>query len=282
MQFGASSFIMRIFVKILIMAGFCGGITANLLGAEYLRPSVPSGIDHSNYEKLLKKYVNPRGLVDYGAWKANSEDMEELGFYLQQFAPGPDRNISKNEEAASLINAYNAFTIKSIIDHYPIESILLIKGVWTARRHLVGGKRVSLDDIEKGALIPLIGWKVHSVVVCAARSCPPLQKVAYRAGNLDEKIEEVYRIWLSRIDLNRFSAAEKRAEISRIFKWYSQDFKAGGGIKSILREHAPERHQPFLAAGDFKIVYSKYHWGLNDQGGRGKNYKGSLLNLLFN
>ncbi len=131
-------------------------------------------------------------------------------------------------------------------------------------------------------MIPLIGWKVHAVVVCAARSCPPLQKFAYKSENLDERIEAVYRTWLSRVDLNRFSPTEKRAEISRIFKWYSEDFAAGGGIKSILRRHAPNRHKPFLAAGDFKIVYSKYNWGLNDQGGQGENYKGSLLDIISN
>ena len=220
-------------------------------------------------------------MVDYGAWKANSEDMKELEFYLQQFAPDADRNISKNEEAASLINAYNAFTIKTIIENYPVESILKVEAAWTARSHLVGGKRVSLNDIEKGALIPLIGWKVHSAVVCAARSCPPLQTAAYTAGNLDRKIEEGYRIWLSRVDLNRFSPSKKRAEISKIFKWYAKDFKAGGGIKSILWQYAPNRHKSFLSTKNFKIIYTEYHWGLNDQGGMGKNYKGSLFDLLF-
>jgi len=273
---------MRFFINFLLIAGFCTGAGPMLTGADYLRPSVPSGIEHSRYEELLQKYVNARGLVDYGAWKADREDIERLHEYLDQFAPAPDPQISTDEEAASLINAYNAFTIKAILEKYPVQSILQVKDVWNSRRHLVGGMRVSLDDIEKGALIPLIGWKVHAVVVCAARSCPPLQKFAYQPEKLDGQIGAVYRIWLSRIDLNRFSPSEKRAEISRIFKWYREDFAAGGGIKSILRRHAPQRHKPFLAAGDFKIVYSKYHWGLNDRGGQGKNYKGSLLDIILN
>ena len=271
---------MRFFINFLFIAGYCASAGQILTGADYLRPSVPSEIEHSRFEELLQKYVNAHGLVDYGAWKTDRGDIERLQEYLDQYAPAPDPKISKAEEAASLINAYNAFTIKAMLENYPVESILQVKDVWTARRYLVGGMRVSLDDIEKGALIPLIGWKVHAVVVCAARSCPPLQKFAYESENLDARIEEVYRIWLSRVDLNRFSHSEKRAEISRIFKWYSEDFAAGGGIKSILQRHAPKRHKPFLAAGDFKIVYSKYHWGLNDQGGQGKNYKGSLLDIF--
>ncbi len=273
---------MRFFIKFLFIAGFCAGAGPLLIGADYLRPSVPSGIAHSSYEALLQKYVNVLGLVDYGAWKTNREDLQKLDEYLSQFGQKPDPQISIGEEAASLINAYNAFTIQSMLENYPVESILQVKDVWTSRRHLMGGLRVSLDDIEKGALIPLIGWKVHTVVVCAARSCPPLQNFAYTPGNLDGQIETAYRIWLSRIDLNRFSSTQKIAEISQIFEWYSEDFETGGGIKSILQRYAPERHKPFLASEKFKITYLDYHWGLNDQGGQGKNYTGSLLDIILN
>lgn len=273
---------MRFLLKFFLLTGFGAGITSQAIGDDYLRPSVPSGIDHSRYEELLQKYVNARGMVDYGPWKASREDMKALNGYLEQFAPPPDRKISRNEEAASLINAYNALTIKSILENYPVESILLINDVWSKRRHPVGGIKVSLDDIEKGALIPLIGWKVHSVVVCAARSCPPLQMAAYTEANLDQKIEEVYSIWLSRIDLNRFSSSEKRAEISQIFKWYEKDFEAIGGAKKILVRFAPDRHKPFLSEENFEIIHTKYHWGLNDKGGRGKNFEGSLLDVILN
>ncbi len=268
-------------LKFLLIIGFWAAVTSQATGEDFLSPSVPSGIDHSRYESLLQKYVNLRGMVDYGSWKASREDMKTLNDYLLQFAPPPGKNISKNEEVASLINAYNAFTVKTILENYPTESILLIKNAWTQRTHQVGGKQVSLDDIEKGSLIPLIGWKVHAVVVCAARSCPPLQKTAMKAESLEQQIEAAYRIWLYRVDLNRFSAADKLAEISQIFKWYEKDFKAGGGTKSILHRFALPRHKYFLSTGDFEIIYTKYHWGLNDQGGMGKNFEGSLLDIIL-
>ena len=41
---------------------------------------------------------------------------------------------------------------------------------------------VSLNDIENNVLRPEFGYRTHAVLVCAARSCPPLQQNAYSAG----------------------------------------------------------------------------------------------------
>ena len=68
----------------------------------------PSGIDHSAWDRLLKKYVDENGLVNYGAWKNNKEDVDALDGYLKQFAPKADKPAEGNEKAASLVNAYNA------------------------------------------------------------------------------------------------------------------------------------------------------------------------------
>jgi hypothetical protein len=239
--------------------------------------NVPAEISHSDFDHLLSKYVNNWGLVDYGKWKNDAADLDALAEYIEHFASS-DRPFAKGPEAvASLINLYNALTLQSILDAYPVESIREIKGVWTRRRFTVGGEPVSIDDVEHGTLRNLIGWKVHAVVVCAARSCPPLKPFAYDAATLDETLDAVNRAWLQRIDLNRFSASEKVAEISKIFDWYGEDFESVGGVREFLKDYAPERHQEFLSEGDAKITYLPYHWGLNDQSGLGKNYRGGLF-----
>jgi hypothetical protein len=33
---------------------------------------VRAGINHESFDRLLKKYVNEQGLVNYGAWKQNA------------------------------------------------------------------------------------------------------------------------------------------------------------------------------------------------------------------
>jgi hypothetical protein len=233
--------------------------------------AIPAGIDCQPFDQLLKKYVDEKGLIDYGAWKENGSDIAALDAYLKQFAAtGPEAEGS--EKAASLTNAYNAFTIRSILSRYPVESIWRLDEPFKGRRHEVGGRQVSLDDIEHGSLVPLIGYQAHGVLVCAARSCPPLQRFAYEAARFEEQVGIAYRDWFAREDLNRFLPEQKKVEISSIFEWFKADFEKAGGIPVVLGRYAPEPVQAFAASGDYEIKHLPYDWGLNDQGERGRKY----------
>jgi len=147
---------------------------------------VRAGINHESFDRLLKKYVNEQGRVNYGAWKTDMADLSTLDNYLTQFAGKIDHAAQGNEKAASLVNAYNAFALRWILSNYPTESIWQLKASFSAKRNEIGGRKVSLDDIEHGTLRPLIGYRTHSVLVCAARSCSPLQRGAYTADGFDE------------------------------------------------------------------------------------------------
>jgi Protein of unknown function, DUF547 len=238
---------------------------------------VRAGINHAPFDRLLKRYVNDQGLVNYGAWKQNTADLSALDHYLKQFAAKIDTAAQGNEKAASLVNAYNAFTIHWILSNYPTESIQQLKDSFSAKRNEIGGRKVSLDDIEHGALRPLIGYRAHAALVCAARSCPPLQRFAYTPDRFDEQSDAAYRAWLAREDLNRFLPNEKKVEISSIFKWFKGDFDNAGGLPKILGRYAPERVHDFAASGNYEIKYLPYNWGLNDQGPHGRNYRRSQL-----
>lgn len=240
---------------------------------------VRSGINHNEYDQLLKKYVNEQGLVNYGAWKQNAADLSALDEYLHQFAPKADKAAQGNEKAASLVNAYNAFVLRWILANYPTDSIWQLKNSFSEKRNQIGGRKVSLDDIEHGTLQPLIGYRTHAVLVCAARSCPPLQEFAYTADRFDEQNDRAYKAWLAREDLNKFLPNEKKIEISSIFKWFKQDFDHAGGIAKILGRYAPSSVREFAASGNYEIKYLPYNWGLNDQGPHGRNY--SRAHLLF-
>lgn len=241
--------------------------------------NVRSGINHDEFDHLLKKYVNEQGLVNYSAWKQNQVDLSALDDYLKQFAAKVDTLAQGNEKAASLANAYNAFVLRWILSNYPTESIWQLKDSFSGKRNEIGGRKVALNDIEHGTLRPLIGYRAHAVLVCAARSCPPLQRFAYTADRFEEQNDHAFRTWLAREDLNRFSPNDKNVEISSIFKWFKSDFDKTGGIPVILGRYAPQPVREFAASGKYEIKYLPYNWGLNDQGSHGRRY--SRANLLF-
>ncbi|WFB37893.1 DUF547 domain-containing protein [Kiritimatiellota bacterium B12222] len=241
---------------------------------------VPAHIDHSPFTALLQTYVNDQGLVDYKAWKNSPEDLARFENYLKQFASTAPQ-AKDEDKIASLLNAYNAFTLKLILDHYPIESIRLLKDPFGAPQHLIGGRKVSLDEIEHDTLRPLIGWKVHAMVVCAARSCPPLYSEAYSADDWENQMHSRYRVWLARTDLNSYQPASNTVTISKIFDWYADDYEGQNALPLVLTRYAPASAEAFLQKQTYKIRYQPYHWGLNDQSDLGKNYKHSIFKTLF-
>src|SRR3989442_4143385 len=241
--------------------------------------NVHAGINHDEFDRLLKKYVNEQGLVNYGAWKQNEADLSALDEYLRQFAPRLDNPAKGNEKAAALVNGYNAFTLRWILSNYPTESVWQLKDSFSGKRNEIGDRKVSLDDIEHGALRPSIGYRAHAVLVCAARSCPPLQRFAYTADKFEEQNDRTYQAWLARADLNKFLPNEKKVDISSIFKWFKQDFDKTGGVPKILGHYAPQSVREFAASGKYDTKYLPYDWGLNDQGPHGRNYSRTQLLL---
>lgn len=261
-------------LKLIVLLGSALLCVQGLFGAV----KVPAAVDNSSYERLLKKYVNEKGLVSYGKWKENAGDMKALDDYVAQFGKkGPA--ATGNERYASLINAYNSMVLQWILQNYPTESIWALKDSFKAKRHDLGGEKVALEDIENGALRPEFGYRTHAVLVCAARSCPPLPESPYNAGQLDEQVTRAYHNWLSRPDLNEFFADKNEAAISSIFKWFKGDFDKAGGVQKILAKYAPTAGRELMQKADTKISYKNYNWGLNDQGSHGRNY--SKTKLIF-
>lgn len=234
--------------------------------------TVPTGISHAAWNQLLQKYVNERGLIAYAQWKGDSSDRQKLQEYLAQFVPATDQPAEGEEAADSLINLYNALTVNLILENYPLESIQSLSQPFETKRLRVGGEMVSLNDIEHNTLRPQLGYRAHAVLVCAARSCPPLQRTAYLPGTLEEQIATAYRIWLARPDLNKFLPDQNRVEISSIFSWFQEDFTKAGGVRKILAEYGPADRKEFLSGDQYEIGYLPYHWGLNDQGDEGRSY----------
>ena len=240
---------------------------------ETLRPvSVAAGIDHSDWDRLLKKYVDERGLVAYEKWKSSAEDRAALDRYLARLAPEPRPAAEGDDLVASLVNAYNALTVRWVLEHYPTRSIRSLDDSFAGRRHRVGGREVSLDEIEHATLRPRAGFRVHAALVCAARSCPPLSREAYQARWLDLQLDRAMRNWLSRDDLNRFLPLEKKVEISAVFRWFAEDFEKAGGIRAVLKRYARFEETGFLDSPELAIEYLPYDWGLNDQRQPGRKY----------
>ncbi|MEM1359328.1 MAG: DUF547 domain-containing protein [Bacteroidota bacterium] len=211
--------------------------------------------DHSPWNSLLQTHVTSTGKVNYAGFK---REEAKLDAYLASLSAGsPNAEWSRQEAMAYWINAYNAFTIKRILNDYPLKSIMDLDGgdPWKVKWIDLGGKKYSLNNIEHDILRPKYkDARIHFAVNCAATSCPPIPNKAFTAANLNSMLQNSARKFIRNSAYNQTKGDIK---VSKIFDWYGEDF---GDLRAYLNKYLAE---PIPA--DKKIGFKDYDWGLNKQ-----------------
>lgn len=223
-------------------------------------------IDHEQWTILLQKYVDQNGMVDY---KGFQKDSINLISYLNELSANPpdETTWSDQEQIAYWLNAYNGFTIKLIIDHYPLESIKdigpaiqipFINSPWDIRFIGINGKKLDLNNIEHSILRKKFNEpRIHFAINCASISCPRMRREAYSEDKLDVQLNEQAVDFIN--DPQRNIINSSQAEVSKIFDWFKGDFTKNGSLKDFLNQYAKIK-----IAEDVKISYNKYDWSLNE------------------
>ncbi len=209
-------------------------------------------IDHNIFNEILSSHVK-QGKVDYATIKSTGK----LDKYLQILSSTtPSESWSRNEKLAYWINTYNAFTIKLIIENYPLKSITDLHGgkPWDVKWIKLGNNSYSLNEIENDIIRPEFREpRIHFAVNCAAISCPPLASKAYTAENLEELLEAQTRSFINNNTFNQLD--KKKVAISKIFEWYAQDFS---DLVAFLNKYSS-----FKIDKSARIVFNEYNWSLN-------------------
>jgi len=231
---------------------------------------------HLLFTQILNDYVHD-GLVNY----INLKEDKRLDKYLEQLEnTNPDNLRTDEDKLAFWINAYNAFTLKFIIEEYPVESIndlhwgglylgtLLGTTVWDDEKIIINGTKLSLNNIEHDiARKKFNEERVHFAMVCASYSCPQLRDEAYEGFKLNKQLNEQARLFFMDATKNNFDLKKRTAYLSKILNWYSSDF--GNDDQSILlyvsqfldRENADDIRRNL---SQWEIDHLSYNWDLNE------------------
>jgi hypothetical protein len=213
----------------------------------------PKSEIHEAWDKLLQKHVQ-QGNVNYKLFKNDKAALEN---YIKTLsAHTPATNASKQEKKAFWLNAYNALTIKLILEHYPIKSIKdLDKGnPWDVSRYALGGKNYSLNEIENRILRPMGDARIHFGLNCAAKSCPPIDARAFVATTVETQLDQLTRAFINKTQENQLKG--NTIKISNLFNWYAVDF---GNVIAFLNQYAA-----LPVYKNAKITYTTYDWNLNE------------------
>lgn len=228
--------------------------------------STANPISHEIWDNLLKKHVSNTGFVDYGGFRTDEKKLDQ---YLELVsANAPASSWSSNEKLAYWINAYNAFTIKLILNHAD-ENIKGIKDIgstikipfvntpWDIKFIKIGGEEMDLNNIEHGIIRKRFNEpRIHFALVCAAKSCPPLRNEAYVASRLVSQLNDQGVKFLNDSFKNEVTANEMK--LSKLFNWYGGDFKKKGSVREWVNKYAKQKAGPGA-----DISYKDYDWSLN-------------------
>ena len=211
--------------------------------------------NHADWDALLKKYVSSDGKVNYKGFKKDKAKLDAYCDIISKSAP--ETTWKKEDLMAFWINAYNAYTIKVIVDNYPISSIQKLDGgkPWDVKRITINGVKFSLNDIENNVLRKNYkDARIHFAVNCAAKSCPTLLNKAFTAENLNAILDSQTKKFINNAAFNTISA--KEIKISKIFDWYGSDF---GDLIVFINKYSDKK-----ADKDAKVNFTDYNWNLNE------------------
>lgn len=230
-------------------------------------------VDHSPWDMLLKKYVvtnHPSGVNRFRYAAVSPVDRQVLDAYLTAMQQVKVSSLNRAEQKAYWVNLYNALTVKVILDHYPVKSIMEIgispglfsKGPWDAKLLTIEGEKVSLNDIEHRILRPIFkDNRLHYALNCASLGCPDLQPQAFTAANNEGLLTTAARAYVNSPRGARL--VNGKLYVSSIYVWFQVDF---GGTDAAVVEHL--RHYAEGALAEALRAYSKrlrdsYDWSLN-------------------
>lgn len=228
-------------------------------------------IDFRIWDDLLQRYVDDFGRVNYRRWKAEGADF--LRAWLQTLADADLAAVTDADARLALwLNAYNAIAISQVLEVYPIASIrpkvlgipnwLGFLDFFTRSNSIIGGKKYSLNQIEHAILRPEFAEpRIHFGLVCAAVGCPLLRRGAYFPESVRTQLEADASRFIHNPDKVRYDTEKKTLYLSKIFKWYGEDFvKAAGSVVGYVGGYLG----PSVAVNDrWAIVFLPYDWNLN-------------------
>lgn len=228
-------------------------------------------LNFSVWDRLLRNYGDDQGRVDYGRWQQAS--LPELEQWLTDMGRVDLQTLSREQAIATLLNLYNALTIRQVLRQYPITSIrphvlgipnwLAFLRFFTKTVYRLNGQSVSLNNLEHDMLRQqFLDPRIHFALVCASVGCPLLRAEAYGPDRLAEQLEEDSNRFINNPDKVRYDAASQTLYCSKIFKWYKADFlTVADSIVGYCDRYYTAAQVPATAT----VVYLPYSWQLNQR-----------------
>jgi hypothetical protein len=196
---------------------------------------------------------------------------------------------SREQQMAFWVNAYNAFVLETVIDHYPINgsskeypvnSIRQIPGAFERIKHRAAGQSLALDEIEKKILPPFKEPRLYLALGRGAVGSGRLRSEAYTGELLKQQLDSIQKEFTSEQTMIRVDRGANQVSVTPIISWHDAEFIAAydPGASGTMAQRSPvERaivafvmphllplEKELLQKNEFKVAYHPFDWRLND------------------
>lgn len=247
---------------------------------------------HVPYDAVLDANVRD-GLVYY---RALQQGRSSLNRYLGMLAGTSADEIAKwnkPRQMAFWINAYNALVLNTVVTHYPIRgtskqypsnSIRQIPGAFETIKHSVGGRSLTLDQIETTVLAGYNDPRVFVALGRGAVGSGRLRSEAYSGPRLEQQLAQLSQQFATIPHYVRIDQMGGKVSVSPIVSWRAPAFIAAYADKSLelpkrtpielavvgfIRPYLLQAEEAFIKTNTWQLDYLDFDWRLNDlTGGR--------------
>ena len=200
-------------------------------------------ISHQPLQEFLNRRVITNeeniNMIDYE--HMTQIDLNLLKDYLKKMAKINIANYNREEQLAYWINVYNALTIQTVANYYPVSTIQEINispglfsiGPWGANLITIKETVLTLDDINNRIIRPI--WndpRTQYALNNASIGAPNLNRKVYQGTILEEQLNHAASTYVN--SFRGVNVIEGRLIISKLYDWYEEDF---GGTKQDVILH---------------------------------------------
>ena len=182
-----------------------------------------SGTDaDAAWVRVLERHVDAAGRVDFAGVAKEPADLEA---YVAALAIREDLFTDPKAALADLINAYNALAMYNVVrSGIPRELDSSKVRFFYSTKFPLGGRKMSLYDLENKVIRPASDARVHAALNCMARSCPRLPREPFRQATLEAQLDAAVREFFNEERNVRLDPATNTVRFSEILKFYTDDF----------------------------------------------------------
>lgn len=223
---------------------------------EHQPPILGPGDAIAAYARVLQRFVDERGAVDF---EALARDRADLDAYVRFVAAAPLESFAPGDERlAHYINSYNALSMLNVVESgIPRTHAGWRKVVFFAlHRFVIGGRRMSLYAYENDVIRKAGDPRIHFALNCSAVGCPTLPREPFAGPRLQRQLDRETRRFFSSAANLRVEPASRTVYMSELLRFYCDDFvAAAGSLPAFVNRYAPEP-----VPRDYALRFLPYDW----------------------